>query len=319
MNAGNCIIRQEFPVSTKEKTMLRANLLIAVVFCQASAVLAQEATSGSGTGALSEQRILHVKPRYYRWHVDPGEEWLEKNTGYARLDWEIPMSQAALVLVDVWDRHYLKEPEERADRIIQETIRPLLPACRTAGLQIIHAPSPPQARKCAAWVGREIQIEVPAGAPIPKAARVSAKPWPPAQFRSKSGPYKKYARPAEPMASDRLRILKGLCMHPDVQPEGADVVVATGQELHEFCRNRGILFLFYLGFNTNMCILQRDYGTMAMHTRGYEIIVVRDCTTGMESFETQDALWQTRGAVLFLEMNRKYSILSKGLLAGLPK
>ncbi|MBC8869741.1 MAG: isochorismatase family protein [Planctomycetes bacterium] len=299
--------------------MLRASLLVVAVFCQVSAVSAQEATSGSETGALSEQRILHVKPRYYRWHVDVGEEWLEKNTGYACLEWDIPMSQAALVLVDVWDRHYLKEPEDRAERIIQETIRPLLKTCRTAGLQIIHAPSPSQAQKCAAWVGREKQKELPAGAPIPKTASVSAKPWPPAQFRGKSGPYAKYARPAEPMASDRLRILKGLCLHPDVQPEGADVVVATGQELHEFCRDRGILFLFYLGFNTNMCILQRDYGTMAMHTRGYEIIVVRDCTTGMESFETQDGLWQTRGAILFLEMNRKYSILSKELLAGLPK
>lgn len=298
--------------------MLRASLLVAVVSCQAAAC-AQEAHSDSGTDALSEQRILHVNPRYYRWHVDPGKAWLEKNTGYARLDWEIPLSQAALVLVDVWDRHYLKEPEERAERIIQETIRPLLRKCRMAGPQIIHAPSPPQARKCAAWVGHKKQEELPVGAPDTKAVHVPAKPWPPSQFRSKNGPYKQYARPAEPMASDRLRILKGLCMHPDVRPEGSDVVVATGQELHEYCRDQGILFLFYIGFNTNMCILQRDYGTMAMHTRGYEIIVVRDCTTGMESFETQDGLWQTRGAILFLEMNRKYSILSRELLAGLPE
>ena len=299
--------------------MLRINLLIAVVCFQASVALAQDSTPESETSDLNEQRMLHVKPRYYRWHVDPGEEWLEKNTGYARLDWEIPLHQAALVLVDVWDRHYLKEPEERAERIIQEAIRPLLKKCRKAGLQIIHAPSPPQARKCAAWVGHKIQNEPPAGAPAAIAESELAKQWPPSQFRSKSGPYKKYARPVEPMASDRLRILKGLCVHPHVQPEGADVVVATGQELHGFCRDQGILFLFYLGFNTNMCILQRDYGTMAMHTRGYEIIVVRDCTTGMESFETQEGLWQTRGAILFLEMNRKYSILSKELLAGLPK
>ncbi len=299
--------------------MLRASLLIVIIFCPASAVSAQEANSDSGTGALSGQRSLHVKPRYYRWHVDPGEEWLEKNTGYACLDWEIPMSQAALVLVDVWDRHYLKEPEERAERIIQETIRPLLKKCRAAGLQIIHAPSPPQARKCAAWVGHKKQNELPADAPTSKVVNVPAKPWPPTKFRSKSGPYARYARPAEPMASDRLRILKGLCMHPDVQPEGSDVVIGTGQELHGFCRDRGILFLFYAGFNTNMCILQRDYGTMSMHSRGYEIIVVRDCTTGMESFETQNGLWQTRGAILFLEMNRKYSILSKELLTGLPK
>ena len=38
----------------------------------------------------------------------------------------------------------------------------------------------------------------------------------------------------------------------------------------------------------------------------------------MESFETQEGLWQTRGAILFLEMNRKYSLLSEELIGGLP-
>jgi len=54
-----------------------------------------------------------------------------------------------------------------------------------------------------------------------------------------------------------------------------------------------------------------------MGKRGYEIIIVRDCTTGMESFETHEALGQTRGAILFLEMFGKYSITSEDLIAGL--
>lgn len=298
--------------------MLRANLWIVIVLCQALVGLAQDTGAGSAADVLSKEPVLSIKPRYYRWHVDPGQEWLEKNTGYARLDWEVPVSQAAVVVVDVWDRHYLKEPEERADRIIQERIRPLLTACRKAGLQIIHAPSPPQAKRCAAWVGRTAQQKVAADAPTNNSGPAQSRPWPPPRFRGKSGPYQQYRRPQEPMAADRARILKGISIHPDVMPEASDLVVATGQELHGVCRERRILFLFYLGFNTNMCLLQRDYGTMAMHDRGYEIIVLRDCTTGMESFETQDNLGQTRGAILFLEMNRKYSILSEELVAALP-
>ena len=301
--------------------MLRATLISAIVIVtiQATVALGQHASSAREAGASADERVLRIEPRYYRWHVDPGEEWLEKNTGYARLDWEIPISQAALVVVDVWDRHYIKDPEERAEVIIQEKIRPLVAACRKSGLQIVHAPSPSHAKKCAAWVGAGKENTRPVNPPAGKATTSTEKPWPPGEFRSKSGPYKAYARPQEPMAADRARILKGICIHPDVRPEGSDVVVATGQELHEFCRRRGILFLFYIGFNTNTCILQRDYGTMEMHDRGYEVIVLRDCTTGMESFETQEGLWQTRGAVLFLEMNRKYSILSGELLAGLPE
>lgn len=252
---------------------------------------------------------LHIRPRYYRWHVDPGVEWIETNTGYAGLDWEIPISQAALVLVDVWDRHYLKDTEARAEAIIQERIVPLLSVCRKSGLQIIHAPSPKLAEQHPAWVGL-VDDEDAAG-------KQKQEDWPPAEFRSRSGAYKAYARPVEPREEERAKHVAGLKMHPQVQPEGDDVVIATGEELHRYCKQKGILFLFYLGFNTNACILLRDYGTLKMHERGYEVIIVRDCGTGMESFETHNELWQTRGAILFLEMFRKYSTSSQDLIAGL--
>ena len=89
--------------------------------------------------------MLRVKPRYYRWHVDPGVEWVETNTGYANLDWEIPLEQTALVLVDVWARHYLGDTEARANEVIEEKVVPLVTACRKAGMRLIHAPAP------AAW------------------------------------------------------------------------------------------------------------------------------------------------------------------------
>ena len=51
--------------------------------------------------------------------------------------------------------------------------------------------------------------------------------------------------------------------------------------------------------------------------RGYEVIILRDCGTAMESFETHDTLDQTRGTILFLEMYGKYSLTSEELIAGL--
>jgi len=255
-------------------------------------------------------RTLRIKPRYYRWHVDPGIEWVETNTGYAELNWEIPLSQAALVMVDVWDRHYLKDTAARSEKIIQQKIRPLVSACRQDGLQIIHAPSPGMAKEHPAWVRLVSEKEIPGG---------QGDDWPPADFRRKDGLYKKYAHPPEARDKEREELRAGLRIHPDVQPEGTDVVIATGEELHCYCKQKEILFLFYLGFNTNACILLRDYGTIEMSQRGYEIIIVRDCTTGMESFETHDELWQTRGSILFLEMFGKHSVTSQKLIAGLPK
>ena len=260
---------------------------------------------------------LRVRPRYHRWHVDEGVKWVETSTGYAYLDWEISLSEAALVLVDVWDRHYLKDTEKRAEEIIQSRIRPLLTACRQAGgLEIIHAPSPPQAKEHPAW--QRLFGDGQGGLEVSKATSEEDSTWPPADFRARKGQYARYALPDEPRDAEREAHRAALQMHSDIQPEGDEAVVASGEELHRYCSRKGILFLFFLGFNTNACVLMRDYGTVEMAKRGYGIVILRDCTTGMESPETHDELWQTRGAILFLEMFGKYSLTSEELIAGLP-
>ena len=250
---------------------------------------------------------ITIAPRYYRWHVDKGVVWIEKNTRYAHLNWEIPLAQTALVLVDVWSHHYLKDTETRSEEIVRNKIISLLNACRKAKMPIIHAPAPRLAEAHPSWVNL-----------IEKGNSESKEDWPPAAFRSKTGIYKNYARPIEPREEELNEIRARLAMHPLVQVEGKEAVISTGEELNRWCKQQGILFLFYLGFNTNACILMRDYGTLAMGRRGYEIILLRDCTTGMESFETHKTLGQTRGAVLFLEMFGHYSLISEELIAGLP-
>jgi nicotinamidase-related amidase len=261
-------------------------------------------------------KIVRVRPRYHRWHVDEGVNWVESNTGYAHLDWEIPLSQTALVLVDVWNQHYLKDTQARAEEIIHSRIRPLLASARKAGFPIIHAPSPPQAKAHPAWerlFGQQGE-EREGGAGKGGASQgpdSGLRIWPPENFRSRQGDYARYALPDEPRDAEREAHRATLKMHPDIQPEGEEAVVATGDELHEYCSQQGILFLFFLGFNTNACILLRDYGTIEMAKRGYGVLILRDCTTGMESPQTHADLWQTRGAVLFLEMFGKYSLTSR--------
>ena len=153
---------------------------------------------------------------------------------------------AGVVLVDVWDRHYIKEPEARAEKIIQEKIRPLLAARRPGG--DLRA-GPPQAKSEPGWIGRAEKRDSAECAPQADAS------WPPSEFRKKTGPYRQFARPAEPMEPARLQRVKGLCIHPEVRPLPGEAVIATGDELHRYCRQKGILFLFYVGFNTNACIL----------------------------------------------------------------
>lgn len=249
---------------------------------------------------------VQISPRYYRWYVDPGQEWIETNTDYAFLNWKIPVNQAALVLVDVWQRHYIREPEERAEEIIDNALVPLIQQCRAKGLKVIHAPSPPVAQKHTNWVN------LPLGN---NGGTSGSRSWPPAEFRSLNGPYQQYRRPIEPRDKD-LKSLPPLRIHPKAEPVPGEPVIATGEELHAYCQQEGILFLFVAGFNTNACIITRDYGALEMRKRGYQVVLVRDCTTGMEAKHTQASLSQTSGAILFLEMFGQYSITSGEIIAG---
>ncbi len=261
--------------------------------------------SGHNRTVADDETFLHVRPRYYRWHVNEGQEWTETNTGYATLDWKIPVSQCALVLVDVWQRHYIKEPEERAEKIIDENLVPLIKACRSKKLEVIHAPAPEAARVHPNWINLDTG---------PKQGNNSNE-WPPREFRHLSGSYSQYRRPVEPREAER-QSLPPLRIHPKAEPLPGEVVIATGDELHLYLKKKGILFLFFAGFNTNACILSRDYGTIEMSKRGYQALLVRDCTTGMESFESQATLAQTNGAILQLEMFGQYTVTSDEMMKG---
>jgi nicotinamidase-related amidase len=255
---------------------------------------------------IPTDRKLLVKPRYYRWDVNPGQEWIEANTGSSRLDWKIPVSQTALILVDVWQRHYIKDPEQRAEAIINEKLLPLLSSLRKAGVKIIHAPSPEVAVTHPNWVKTQTREQV----------FNKRDEWPPEEFITSSGAYKPFAMPYEPMEEVRAKMAP-LTFHPKVMPLKDEPVVADGIELHGYLKKNKLLFLLYAGFNTNACIINRDYGTIRMRDRGYRIILVRDCTTGMESKDTQATMAQTNGTILNLEMFGCFTVTSDELTSGL--
>jgi nicotinamidase-related amidase len=306
-NINGSIMKKAKSVSTRREFLAKSSL--AGLGTVLGAGITTSAFSQSDAGSLGDsddKRTIAIKPRYHRWYVDPGVEWLETNTRSASLDWKIPLSQTALVLVDVWQRHYIKDTQERAEVIINNNILPLLASLRKAGIRIIHAPSPEVAVTSDNWVRIQTKEQV---FPTPDE-------WPPAEFLSSTGAYKPFAMPYEQGEEIRNKMAP-LTFHPKVVPLAGEPVVATGEELHKYCKKNKILFLLYAGFNTNACIINRTYGTIRMRDRGYRIILVRDCTTGMESKETQPTLAQTRGTILNLEMFDCFTVVSEDIIEGL--
>jgi hypothetical protein len=61
----------------------------------------------------------------------------------------------------------------------------------------------------------------------------------------------------------------------------------------------------------------RDYGLPQMQAYGYHIVLLRDCTNGMESFTTFKDQGCMKGALAHLEYLQIYTLESPDLIASL--
>jgi nicotinamidase-related amidase len=251
---------------------------------------------------------LTLPVRFLRHGTDDGVECVEAEIVHEEREWSVPVAQSALVLVDCWAEHFIRTHQESSGRIMRETLAPVVAAARRAGVAIIHAPSPnyldPYPQSVAYASDRDLGLEPPPPAPS----------WPPAEFRSRQGEYAAYARPPEPKVREWLKDMSRYRIAEVLAPQPGDYVIRTGEQLHRLLTHQRRLHLFYAGFATNMCILYRDYGTREMGRRGYNILLLRDCTDGIECRETREGRTQTQAAILSIEVGVGCSVTSTDFL-----
>jgi len=238
---------------------------------------------------MSVANELTLRVRYAREMTDSNIPNREENLTRDTLTWSLPIDQCALILVDCWNDYPLTSFVERQSAICRDYIRPALDACRDAGMSIIHAPAPewadnyPSFRRYA-QTGRR---------PVPK------RTWPPINF-SMNVP--RCATEPAHQAWWSAVYPDGLKISEHLMPTGDDIVIGFAEELITCCEDRSLLHLFYVGFCTNICVQFRDYGMRSMNKRGYNCILLRDCTTGIEMAETVHDQWITHCAVANIEM-----------------
>lgn len=85
--------------------------------------------------------------------------------------------------------------------------------------------------------------------------------------------------------------------HHDCRPIEGEPVIESKEDLDEYLKEKGIDTLLYAGFATNMCVIDRPVGIINMSRLGYEIILVKDCTTAVETPESTDGEWAWRETV----------------------
>ena len=251
---------------------------------------------------------LELPVRFLRHGTDDGIECVEEEIFHEERQWRVPAEQSALVLVDCWAEHFIRSHQESSGRIMREVLAPVVAAARKTGVAVIHAPSPTWIDAYPQWVAyasdRELGFEPSPPAPA----------WPPAEFRRREGEYAAYKRPEEPKVKEWLQDLSRYRIADVLAPQPGDFVIRNGEQLHRLLTHQRRLHLFYAGFATNMCILLRDYGTREMGRRGYNILLLRDCTDGIECRETLEGRWQTQAAILSIEVGVGCSVTSHDFL-----
>lgn len=233
--------------------------------------------------------------RYSRELSDPKLPCREEHFVHGEMSWTLPTAETGVVLVDCWNQHPVESHLERGGQIARDHILPVIQACRKAGIAVIHAPSPQQAQMYPQWTKYAEVRELHGGTDGPPA-------WPPQDARWKRGDYAAFARPEEARHEEVMEMRENRRIMDFLGPEPNDFVVMTGAQLHRLCRHQGIIHLFYAGFAANICVQRRDYGVWAMIDRGYNIVLLRDCTTAIEHSETWDGMWLTRASILDIEL-----------------
>lgn len=177
---------------------------------------------------------------------------------------QIDPNQTAVIVVDMWDRHWCKSFTEKVGGMV-EGMNEMLAAARKLGMQVIFAPSETM----------EFYKDVP------QRRRIQQMPAHPLQavkaFDPPSMPWLKTGG----CECSKDRPCKGYRawtrQHKDLVIDDNDVISDNAQEINNFCREKGIQNLLYAGVASNMCVsTTRSFSVIPMTRYGYRCILVRD-------------------------------------------
>jgi len=231
-----------------------------------------------------------------------------KGTGDWRavsLQESLPTEKTAVLICDMWDKHWCKGATERVGGLVTK-MAPFLESARKRGIQIIHAPSEtmpfyqdaPQ---------RKLMLALPKIDP----PSLLILPDPPLPIDDKRGGcdtpdqfYKAWTRE-----------------HPGLRIDASDVISDNGAEIYSFLRQRDMRTLLVMGVHTNMCVLGRPFGIRQMVRLGKNVVLARDLTDAMYDPRQPPFVSHTRGTEMVVEHIEKHwcpSILSEDLTRVVP-
>ncbi len=180
---------------------------------------------------------------------------------------QLEPDRCAIIVCDVWDRHWCRGAEVRLNALIPR-MEQTLAAARTHGMHIVHAPSDTL----------DFYADSPARARILNASAVAlpdelVMPDPPLPIDDSDQGSDTGETEARKVWS---RQHPGITIDPH-----RDVISDQGPEIYRWLSCLQTDWVFIMGVHTNMCILHRTFGIKQMVRWGVNIALVRDLTDSM--------------------------------------
>lgn len=248
-----------------------------------------------------------------------GREEVEAGTGIYRettrdVEWEA--HRTAIIVCDMWDRHWCVSASRRVEELAPVMDR-VLRAARALGVLILHAPSEtlsfyegtlprlhaqdaptvPAPEDIRAWQRLDLACEAPL--PIDDSdAGCDDEP-----VCSAKGPYP-WTR-----------------QHPGLHISLEDAISDDGAEVHNLFAQHAIENVIVMGVHTNMCVLGRPFGIRRLVRQKVNVALMRDMTDALYNPRRAPYVDHFTGTDLMIEHIERHwcpSLTSDQLLGGSP-
>jgi nicotinamidase-related amidase len=184
-----------------------------------------------------------------------------------REDLAIPATRLAVIVCDMWDRHWSTGASLRVDRLAPEIDR-FCRRLRAVGALIVHAPSD----TIETYRDSPARLRIAGHGPAPEPRPVALPPMPMEPSNGGSDTDDSFAPDTAVWAGQ----------HPAIEiSNDLDVITDNGRELVAYLRARHRDTVLMTGVHTNMCILRRSFGLVALVGHGLSPILVADLTDAM--------------------------------------
>jgi nicotinamidase-related amidase len=242
-------------------------------------LLAPPGRAESVPGANNSDMHLILRTRIQPYGAS--NSWTE-----AHFEQSLAPGKTAIVITDMWDKHWCRGATERVNQIALR-MEPLLKKARAAGILIIHAPS----ETMDFYAGSEAR-KLAQSAPRAQPPETTPVHDPPLPIDDSNGGCD---TPGDTEHRAWSRETPLLTVAP------GDAISDSGSEIYNVLRQHGIETVFYMGVHANMCILNRTFGIRQMARWGIHCILVRDLTDAMYEPSSRPFVSHAAGTELVIE------------------